>query len=167
MPQSSTSESGLDQLITLNKDHIISFRQQGIKIDDIIEWLNDAGVKIGRSKLYQYLKDWNAQVQRPSLTNDQIERSIIPIAKRTLLSDTKIARVATGDLQIEISARQVRRARVQYRIIKRFQDPIERERYRLETIEQVNTLLRQGGGLLHGRRWAISHLRRHFGHHAH
>ena len=86
------------------------------------------------------------------MTDDQIERCIIPIAKTTLLSDTKIARVATGDLQIEISARQVRRARVQYRIIKRFQDPIEREQHRLETIEQVNTLLRQGGGLLYGRR---------------
>jgi hypothetical protein len=167
MPPTSTSESELDRVMALNKDQILSLRQQKVKVDDIIDWLKAAGYQIGRTKFYSYLKVWDAPVQRPGLTDDQIERCIIPIAERTLLSDTKIARAATDNLQIEISARQVRRARVQYRIMRRFQDPVEREQHRLATITQVHTLLRQGGGLLHGRRWAISHLRRHFGHHAH
>ena len=105
MPQTSTTEAELDQLMALNKDQILSLRQQKVKVDDIIDWLKAAGYQIGRKKFYRYLKAWNAPVQRPGLTDDQIERCIIPIAERTLLSDTKIASTAAGDLQIEISAR--------------------------------------------------------------
>ena len=167
MPSQSRSGIELDHLMALNKDQIISFRQQGIKIDDIIEWLNDAGVKIRYTKLYEYLKGWHAQVQRPALTPEQIESSILPLARETLLSDSQIARQVGNRLRIDTSARQVRATRVRYRIMKHFVDPDEREAHRRETITQVDALLRYGGGLLHSRRWAISHLRRHFGYYAH
>jgi hypothetical protein len=167
MPRHPLSKSELDRLMAANKDQIVLFRQQGVKVDDILEWLNDAGVQIKQAKLYQYLKAWNAQVQRPALTIEQVEGSVLPLACKTLLSDTQIARQVETRLSIDTSARQVRSARVRYRIMKHFVDPDEREAHRLETIAQVDALLRLGGGLLHGRRWAITHLRRHFGHRAH
>jgi hypothetical protein len=134
MPQTSTTESELDQLMALNKDQIISFRQQGIKVDDIIEWLNDAGVKVKRSKLYEYLKSWNAQVQRPALTPEQMELSILPLARETLLSNSQIAMQVGNRLRIDTSARQVRTTRVRYRVMRHFVDPDEREAHRRETI---------------------------------
>ena len=141
-------------------------RQEGFTIAQILSWLNEEGIKISRSKLYQYLKGWDAQVQRRALTDEQIHGSVLPLAQRTLLSDTKIARRLTEDLGIDTSSRQVRRARTRYRAIKRFEDPIKREVHRQRTTQRVKELILRGGGILHGRRWAISHLRAHLGHRA-
>ena len=122
-----TQEGRLNDLMSAYKHDIILARQEGFKIDRILAWLNEEGVKIGRSKLYQYLKDWDAQVQRPALTDEQIHGSVLPLAQRTLLSDGKIASKLAEDLGIDASRHQVKRARIRYRAIKHFRNPIERE----------------------------------------
>ena len=57
--------------------------------------------------------------------------------------------------------------RLAYRAVKNIFDPIEREQRRLETTRRIEELITRGGGILHGRRWAISHLRRHQSYRAH
>ena len=150
------------------RELIIALRQAGTTVDDILEFLNEEEhIKIGRSKLYQYLQRWNAQVQRPALTDEQIQLGVIPLAQSTLQSDTKIASKVSGQFGIDVSHRQVKRARLKSRNIKLLRDPIEREARRQETTARIKELLRRGGGLLHGYRWAVAHLRRHQGYRAH
>ena len=74
------------------REAIVALRQDGTKVDDILAVLNEEEhIKIGRSKLYQYLKAWDAQIQREPLTDDQILHGVIPLALTTLQSDTRIA----------------------------------------------------------------------------
>src|ERR1700761_4822860 len=146
------------------REAIITSRQAGTKIDDILAVLNEEEhIKIGRAKLYEYLKAWDAQIQRPPLTDDQKRLGVLPLARSTLQSDTQIASNLAGQLGIDASRHQVKRARLQYRAIKRFPNPVEREQHRLETHPRIEELVHRGGGLLHGRQWAVSHLRRHEG----
>lgn len=167
MAQQRPSTIELDRLMEANKGQIVELRQQGITLNDIIAWLNDAGVPIKIRKLSEYLQGWNAQIQRKALSDEQVESAILPLARHTLLSDAQIASRAAGSHRIDASAEQVGNARIRHRIMRRIDDPTERNAHRLETVAQVDALLRRGGGLLHGRRWAITHLRHHFGHHAH
>ena len=74
-----------------NQVYILALRDNGVTIDGILAWLQQE-VKISRSKLYQYLKGWDAQLHQPRLTEEQIEHSVLPIISRTLLSDSEIAR---------------------------------------------------------------------------
>ena len=146
---------------------ILALRESGATINDILYWLEtEEQKKIGRTTLYRYLKEWAAPIQRKALTDDQIHTFVLPLAQRTLLSDTKIASNLAANEGFDISARQVKRARLKYRAVKKFLNPSERDAAWHETLQQLEALKARGGGILHGRRWAISHLRTHLGYRA-
>jgi hypothetical protein len=167
MPRHPLAGVALDDAMEVYREKIVALRQAHYKVKDIVAVLEEEeGLKISQGKFHRYLKLWNAQIQRQPLTDDQIQLGVIPLAQTTLQSDTKIASNLSGQLDIDISHRQVKRARLKYRAIKTIPNPIEREQRRMETTLRIDELIHRGGGLLHGRQWAVSHLRRHQGYRA-
>ena len=96
----------LDMVMEGYREGIIALRQAGTKVNDILDVLNEEEhIKIGRAKLYHYLKAWNAQTQQQPLIDLQIQHGVIPLASTTLQSDAKIASKLSAELGIDASHR--------------------------------------------------------------
>ena len=126
MNHETTPRTVNSEVLEVYRDSIVAARQEGVTINNIIAALYEENVDISRATLYRYLKAWNAQIQRQPLTDDQIQHGVIPLALSTLQSDTKITSNLLGQLGINTSHRQIKRARLKYRTIKRMHNPIER-----------------------------------------
>lgn len=102
-----------DAVMERHKERNIALRQAGMKVEDILGVLNNEdGIAIGRSVFYRYIKAWDAQIQRQSFTDLQIEDRVVALAQSTRQSDANIASILSQDRGLDISHYQVTRARL-------------------------------------------------------
>lgn len=116
-----------DDVLEDHREFIVIARQVNQTVDDILAALHADGVKVTRSTLYRSLKSWDALVQKQPPTAEQIQLGVLPLALTSAKSDKEIASSLAGEFGINVSHRQVKRARLKARALRRFDEPNSRQ----------------------------------------